>query len=94
MVRINPKNGKIERFIDFGVLGVLDPRGCAVGGGIGHCLVRLGAGGAWGGGSEGLGVRGVWVWWGLREIRGFKGYGLGFGKGVRFFFWLNRYLGV
>jgi hypothetical protein len=32
MVRINPKNGKIERFIDFGVLGVLDPRGCAVGG--------------------------------------------------------------
>jgi hypothetical protein len=65
-----------------------------LGGGIGHCLVRLGAGGAWGGGSEGLGVRGVWVWWGLREIRGFKGYGLGFGKGVRFFFWLNRYLGV
>jgi hypothetical protein len=36
----------------------------------------------------------VCVWWGLREIRGFKAYGLGFGRVLDFFFWLNRYLGV
>jgi hypothetical protein len=29
---------------------------------------------------------GVCVWWGLREIRGFKAYGLGFGRVLDFFF--------